>query len=110
MAKQVIKTDHFDRFWKLYPKKKSKADAEKAFAKLKMTEELFSVMISSLSTQAASRDWTKDGGQYVPMAGRWIREKRWEDETAPAQSRHNGFEQTDYMEGLTVEDDGTLRF
>ncbi len=104
------RADYFDRFWKLYPKKKSKADAEKAWSKLKMTDEFFSSIILALSTQAASKDWTKDGGQYVPLAGTWIRGKRWEDEAQSAASNHNGFAQIDYMDGLTVEDDGTLRF
>jgi uncharacterized protein YdaU (DUF1376 family) len=104
------RTDYFDRFWKLYPKKKSKADAEKAWSKLKMTDEFFSSILSALSTQAGTKDWTKDGGQYAPFAGTWIRGKRWEDETQSTGSKHNGFAQIDYMDGLTVEKDGTLRF
>jgi uncharacterized protein YdaU (DUF1376 family) len=104
------RADYFDRFWKLYPKKKSKADAEKAWSKLKMTDEFFSNIIASLSVQAASKDWKKDGGQYVPLAGGWIRGKRWEDETQSPASNHNGFEQIDYMDGLTVDENGSLRF
>jgi uncharacterized protein YdaU (DUF1376 family) len=104
------RADYFDRFWKLYPKKKSKADAEKAWSKLKMTDEFFSSIIASLSAQAASKDWKKDGGQYIPLAGGWIRGKRWEDETQSPASNHNGFEQIDYMDGLTVDENGSLRF
>lgn len=110
LVKEVIRTDYFDRFWKLYPKKKSKADAEKAWSKLKMTDEFFSSIIESLSVQAASKDWKKDGGQYIPLAGGWIRGKRWEDETQSPASNHNDFEQIDYMDGLTVDENGSLRF
>jgi hypothetical protein len=109
VVKQVIKTDYFDRFWKLYPKKKSKADAEKAWSKLKMSEEFFSSILVSLSTQAASQDWTKSGGQYVPLAATWIRGKRWEDEASPAaQQKHSGFAQADYTAGVNFDERGNV--
>ncbi|MNC58236.1 hypothetical protein D3C75_1079500 [compost metagenome] len=75
----------FERFWSLYPRKVSKADAKKAWAKIKVTADLFYLMAKSLAAWTVSTDWTKDGGQFIPHASTWLNGKRWEDELpAPA--------------------------
>ena len=74
----------FDRFWAAYPKKKAKADAEKAFRVLKVDEDLLSTILLALEKQKRSPDWTKEGGQYVPYPATWLRGRRWEDEEAKA--------------------------
>lgn len=72
----------FEAFWKLYPKKKGRKDALKAWNKLKPDPEMQAVMIVALGKHRASRDWLKDGGQYVPLAATWLNGERWEDELA----------------------------
>ena len=75
----------FERFWSLYPRKVSKADAKKAWAKIKVTADLFDLMAKALAAWTVSADWTKDGGQFIPHASTWLNGKRWEDELpAPA--------------------------
>lgn len=75
----------FDRFWAIYPRKVGKSAAEKAWAKIKVTADLFDRMAASLAAWAVSTDWTKDGGQFIPHASTWLNGKRWEDELpAPA--------------------------
>jgi hypothetical protein len=74
----------FDRFWKLYPRKTSKANAQKAWDKLKVDSALFDQIAKSLAVQVASREWTKDAGQFVPHAATWLNGKRWEDEMPAA--------------------------
>ena len=74
----------FETFWKLYPNKKSKKDARKAWEKLKPTAELRLTLMAALGSHRVSRDWTKDDGQYVPMASTWLNGERWTDELAPA--------------------------
>lgn len=69
----------FDEFYKQYPKKKSKADAEKAWRSLKPDKELFNNIISAIGVQKKSREWLKDGGQFIPLPATWIRGRRWED-------------------------------
>lgn len=82
---QTPDDDLFPRFWKLYPNKKGKAAAEKAWAKLKVTPELFNLIAQGLAKQCASLAWTKDGGQFIPHPATWLNGKRWEDEvTAPS--------------------------
>jgi hypothetical protein len=72
----------FDTFWKAYPKKDAKKDAAAAFAKLNPDAETLALMLAAIATKAASFDWTKEGGKYVPLPASWIRAERWTDEGA----------------------------
>ncbi|SER53994.1 Pyocin large subunit-like protein [Pseudomonas soli] len=106
--------DLFVRFWKLYPRKVGKANAEKAWSKLKVDADLFERMAGALAAWAASPDWTKDGGQFIPHPATWLNGKRWEDEMPAAgnvhhlpTSRHHGFADRDYTTGLKQREDGS---
>jgi hypothetical protein len=70
----------FETFWKAYPKKEAKKDALTAFEKLNPNPELLAVMLAAIATKAASFDWTKDGGKFVPLPASWLRAERWTDE------------------------------
>jgi len=109
--------DLFPKFWKLYPNKKGKAAAQKAWAKLHVTDDLFNLIAQGLARQCVSPGWTKDGGQFIPHPATWLNGKRWEDEIAPPSnvhhlpnSRHTGFDQRDYKAGLVAVGDGTYEF
>ncbi|MQT83960.1 DUF1376 domain-containing protein [Pseudomonas sp. FSL R10-2964] len=109
--------DLFPKFWALYPRKQDKAKAQKAWAKLKVTDDLFNLIAKGLAAQVVSADWIKDGGKYIPMPTTWLNGKRWEDEVKPSSnvhqfpaSRHTGFDQRDYKAGLTARGDGTYDF
>lgn len=109
--------DLFPKFWKLYPNKKGKAAAEKAWAKLKVTDDLFALIAEGLGKQVVCTEWTKDGGQFIPHPATWLNGKRWEDEIKALnnvhqfpQSRHAGFADRDYTAGLTQREDGTYAF
>ncbi|MCX2693684.1 Pyocin large subunit-like protein [Pseudomonas sp. DCB_CB] len=80
--------DLFARFWKLFPRKVGKANAEKAWAKLKVDADLFDRMATSLAAWSVSADWTKDGGQFIPHPATWLNGKRWDDELPPAGNVH----------------------
>jgi hypothetical protein len=83
--------DGFDQFWKLYPKKKSRKDAVKAWAKLAPSDELRQTLITTLGSHCVSEDWTKDGGRYVPNAATWLNGERWHDELKPATRKQSTF-------------------
>ena len=70
----------FDRFWKAYPRHEAKANALKAFEKLKPTEELLMTMLNAIKKQASSAQWLENGGQYIPHPATWLNQRRWEDE------------------------------
>lgn len=80
----------FNQFWAAYPKKTAKAQALKAWEKLKPDEELTAKILTSLEQQKYSVQWTKDSGQYIPYAATWLNGKRWEDELMEVQNGKNG--------------------
>lgn len=68
----------FDKFWAAYPRKKNKEQARKAFNKLKGVK--LQELLDAIERQKHSRDWTKDGGQYIPYPATWLNAGGWEDE------------------------------
>lgn len=76
-----LSDDDFEVFWKAYPRKESKAAAKKAFAKASVP---LDILLQALETQQQSDQWRRNNGQYIPYAGTWLNQKRWEDEM-PAQ-------------------------
>jgi hypothetical protein len=87
----------FNRFWEAYPKKKKKDDARKAFHKRNVSEPLLEIMLSAIVLQRLSRDWTKDGGQYIPYPATWLNAGSWDDEVDvdPALRKATGPQHTD---------------
>lgn len=72
--------ERFEEFWELYPKKQAKQPALKSFTKLNPSEELFAIICNAVVQQSKTSAWTKENGQYIPMASTWLNCKRWEDE------------------------------
>ena len=70
----------FNSFWAIYPKKVGKGAAEKAWSKIKAPSETIALITTALSWQVKSEQWTKDGGQFIPMPATYLNQKRWEDE------------------------------
>lgn len=73
----ICATD-FEKFWAAYPRKKNKEQARKAFQKLKGVK--LQELLDAIERQKRSRDWTKDGGQYIPYPATWLNAGGWEDE------------------------------
>lgn len=67
----------FIRFWAAYPKKKHKGSAWKAWQRLKPPVDL---ILKALAWQRVSRDWRKDGGEFIPHPERYLNATGWEDE------------------------------
>jgi hypothetical protein len=78
------KTDDFDAFWAVYPRKVGKGDAKKAFAKVKAP---VSVLITAVNTQKQSQQWLRNDGQYIPNPATWLNQGRWEDELPTKEGR-----------------------
>lgn len=79
-AKPADKLSKFNDFWKQYPKKVAKGAAEKAWQKLKLTDDLLTQILSAIEKQKKSFEWTKDNGAYIPNPATWLNQRRWEDE------------------------------
>lgn len=105
----------FESFWKVYPRKTAKDNARKSFAKLSPSPDLMKQIMEAVAVHCSSAAWLKDEGQFIPHAATWLNQKRWNDEVRPSnvhqlRSRHHGFDERDYSEGLFEREDGTYGF
>lgn len=72
------KPERFEGFWKLYPLKKSKQAAIRAWDRLRPDNDLIATMGRALQRQLASEDWQRGFG--IPYPATWLNGRRWEDE------------------------------
>lgn len=74
--------DRFDIFWKKYPRKVAKPNAQKAWLKIKPDDLLTQKMIAAIDNQGlCDREI-----QFVPHPASWLNAKRWEDEIQQKQA------------------------
>lgn len=67
----------FDQFWAVWPKRKDKETAKKAWAKLKIDQVLLDRILAAVNAQKL----TWDDPRYIKNPATWINGKCWEDET-----------------------------
>lgn len=79
-GKPNIAGERFARFWAAYPRKQAKGNAEKAFKRLKVSEELLEKMLTAIDWQKRTDEWKSDDGKFIPHPASWLNSKRWEDE------------------------------
>lgn len=72
-------TEDFEEFWKVYPKKKAKPQAFKAWKGIKDIEVKKNMILLSIGLHLQSVDWNKDSGQFIPYPQKWLNEHRWLD-------------------------------
>ncbi len=70
----------FEKFWRAYPKRASKGQAEKTWRRLRPNEQLIETIIQAIERAKTSEKWRKDGGQFIPYPATWLNAKGWEDE------------------------------
>ncbi|MBR2800319.1 MAG: hypothetical protein IKE04_05530 [Oscillospiraceae bacterium] len=68
----------FDQFWEAYPRHDTRAEARKAFEKLKPDEALLKQMLTAIERWRASEQWQNP--RYIPQPRTWLNQRRWEDE------------------------------
>jgi len=71
--------DTFENFWSIYPRKVSKKKALQAWKKLKPDSELVGKILLAVKKAKISKEWTKDGGQFIPHPATYLNQERWED-------------------------------
>lgn len=86
----------FDLFWQAFPKRRAKADARKAWLKLRPSAELVQKILDALVWQSVQHDWVKADRAYCPLPATYLRGERWEDE--PPTTIGSG--RTDRLQGL----------
>lgn len=74
----------------MYPVKKSKQAAIRAWDSLHPDDMLLAVMGHALQRQLAGPEWRRkiceEGGQGIPYPATWLNGRRWEDEDQPDQA------------------------
>ena len=73
----------FEKFWKLYPLKKSKQKTWEQFQSMQPTNELVSCILVALEKQVTAHKQLLDQGQWVPgwkFPPNWLAQHCWEDE------------------------------
>jgi hypothetical protein len=79
----------FEQFWSLYPKKRGRKDAEKAWTTLKPEPELVKAIMTAVVRWIGSEEWQSRGGRFVPYPAKWLRVRRWEDQVPSNGSTQN---------------------
>jgi hypothetical protein len=71
----------FEQVWDIYPNGHQKADALKELVdKIRPTRALLATIRASVVAHLRSRQWTKDGGDYVPRFVNFLKKQKWLDE------------------------------
>jgi len=80
-VKATAKTaEGFEEFWEVYPKRRARLRALKAWEKLTMTDALLAQIISTVKKQKKTKEWTKDDGEWIPLPASWLNAGCWDDE------------------------------
>jgi hypothetical protein len=77
--------EKFNRFWDVYPKKKSKGQAKSVFYRINPDEQLLATMLAKIEQAKKSDDWVKEGGKFIPYPATWLNAEGWEDEISTSQ-------------------------
>jgi hypothetical protein len=72
--------DGFDAFWAAYPITEAKDAARKAWRSLAPDPELQERVLAGIERAKLSDRWQRG---MIPFAGKWLTDRRWEDEFAP---------------------------
>lgn len=69
----------FDLFWKVYPKKRSKGQAEKAWDKINPDAQLKTMIIVAIERAKKTKEWKEQNWKFVPYPATWLNARGWED-------------------------------
>ncbi len=97
----------FEKFWLLYPEKKSRERALHVFEQLNPDEHLFQRIVSALEQQIKARRAEEVAGLWVPpwkYPANWLAQKSWEDEVELKQERRDAKRRAVIKSSSTGED------
>lgn len=73
-----VRLEDFDLFWEIYPRKKAKLDALRAWQQTREHRPEIEQIIAAVHAQLRSGDWTDY--RYIPYPATWLRAGQWDDE------------------------------
>ena len=71
--------DAFEKFWKVYPNKQKKEYARKIWSREKLDSKLEEI-IRGVEMYRKTRQWQKDGGDYIPHGSTFLNQRLWLDD------------------------------
>jgi len=77
----------FDAFWKAYPRKTAKKNAEQAWKKITTPIE---TILNAIERQKKTQQWIKDNGAFIPHPATWLNQERWNDQLEFKQENNLG--------------------
>ena len=77
--------NEFARWWEVYPKKKSKIAALKAWKKIKPDADV--LIADTENRKREEESWQRDNGQFIPLPATYLLGERWNDEITPTPER-----------------------
>lgn len=78
--KYTLAQTAFARFWEAYPRRKNRGQAERAWQKLKPSEQLIAQILQAIERATTSESWQKESGRFIPYPASWLNAKGWLDE------------------------------
>ena len=73
----LYEREGFSQFWEEYPRTDAKKDAAKAWAKIDPEEH--PQVMAAVKRWKRSKQWQKDGGEYIPYARRFLNDEYWKE-------------------------------
>lgn len=92
-------TKRFEAFWKAYPKKQSKATAEKAWQKILPDDFEMNVILQAIE-QAKQKDSRFRDMQYIPLPATWLNARSWENEYEDQEPQPQAMARPQRSEGM----------
>ena len=96
-TEEYICASLFPEFWKIYPKKKAKAAAEKAFLKACGSEQEFGAIMDGLK-RVIELEWKNTDPRFIPYPATWLNGRRWEDEVTERRPDGRYVPASDYIQ------------
>lgn len=81
VAPSIFQADGFSEFWKTYPRKVARANAEKAYLSALKGGSTHGEIMAGLARYVPI--WAHTEVAYIPHAATWLNGKRWNDEQDP---------------------------
>jgi hypothetical protein len=82
---KALYSEAFEEWWKHYPRKESKGDALKAWETARKARTMPALAELIIAADAYACKVKGDDPKFVKLPAGWIRDRKWEDETAPAE-------------------------
>lgn len=78
----------FAAFWAAYPRKMGRKAALEAW--LRADRPCLDALLAALSEQAASAQWRREQGRFIPVPATWLSQARWADRPGPGAGGEGG--------------------